>query len=205
MNLLDKKPSPEDQITSRLFYFRLARDKWKDILPHQQDAYTQDDDNDLVLHPLQHYLSHIKTMEWMIINERLCAMNHCTVIRWIRPPVGFKPRTLWSEVRSANHSATLRLLPHYILEESNFNFRYVRLWDLDIPWEKRLNYLQTVETLIRRHNLWRLIWVCTVCQLPFYGSPDYNGSILKPLYKMGHYKMVFGYKDPKSVVSKQNV
>ena len=23
--------------------------------------------------------------------------------------------------------------------------------------------------------LWRLIWVCTVCQLPFYGSPDYNG------------------------------
>ena len=23
----------------------------------------------------------------------------------------------------------------------------------------------------------RLIWVCTVCQLPFYGSPDYNGLI----------------------------
>ena len=21
----------------------------------------------------------------------------------------------------------------------------------------------------------RLIWVCTVCHLPFYGSPDYNG------------------------------
>ena len=43
--------------------------------------------------------------------------------------------------------------------------------------EKWLNYLQTVETLIRCHVLWCLIWVCTVCQLPFYGSPDYNGLI----------------------------
>ena len=64
---------------------------------------------------------------------------------------------------------------HSIYEESNFNFRYVRLWDLHIPTEKWLNYLQTVETLIRRRVLRRLIWVCTVCQLPFYGSPDYNG------------------------------
>ena len=40
--------------------------------------------------------------------------------------------------------------PHIILEASNFNFRYVRLWDLDIPREKWLNYLRTVETLIRR-------------------------------------------------------
>ena len=36
--------------------------------------------------------------------------------------------------------------PHYIREESNFNFRHVRLCDLDIPRE---NYLQTLETLIR--------------------------------------------------------
>ena len=33
--------------------------------------------------------------------------------------------------------------------------------------KKWLNYLQTVKTLIRRRILWRLIWVCTVCQLPF--------------------------------------
>ena len=45
----------------------------------------------------------------------------------------------------------------------------------NIPREKWLNYLQTVETLIKRRILWHLIWVCTVCQLPFYGSPDYNG------------------------------
>ena len=32
-----------------------------------------------------------------------------------------------------------------------------------------------METMIRRCVLRRLIWVCTVCQLPFYGSPDYNG------------------------------
>ena len=39
--------------------------------------------------------------------------------------------------------------PNYILEESDFNFRYVELCDLDIPRENWLNYLQTVETLIR--------------------------------------------------------
>ena len=43
--------------------------------------------------------------------------------------------------------------PHYILEDSNFDFRYVRLCDIDILREKWLNYLQTVETLIRRHIL----------------------------------------------------
>ena len=35
-----------------------------------------------------------------------------------------------------------------MLEESIFDFRYVRLYDVDIPKEKWLNYLQTVETLI---------------------------------------------------------
>ena len=29
--------------------------------------------------------------------------------------------------------------------------------------------MQTMETMIRRRVLRRLIWVCTVCQLPFYG------------------------------------
>ena len=32
-----------------------------------------------------------------------------------------------------------------------------------------------METLIRRRVLQHLIWVCTVCQFPFYRSPDYNG------------------------------
>ena len=41
--------------------------------------------------------------------------------------------------------------------------------------KKLLNYLQTLETLIRCRILRHLIWVCTVCQLPFCGSPDYNG------------------------------
>ena len=71
----------------------------------------------------------------------------------------------------------LNRLSHSIYWKSNFNFRYARLGYLHIPREKWLNYLQTVETLIRRHVLRHLIWVCTVCQLPFYGSPDYNGLI----------------------------
>ena len=37
-----------------------------------------------------------------------------------------------------------------MLEESIFVFGYVRLYDVDILKEKLLNYLQTVETLIRR-------------------------------------------------------
>ena len=40
-----------------------------------------------------------------------------------------------------------------------------------------------VETLIRRRILRRLIWVCTVYQLPFYGYPDYNG--LKQVHGFG--------------------
>ena len=62
----------------------------------------------------------------------------------------------------------------YIYWNWNFNFRYVRFLDLHIPREKWPNYLQTEETLIRSHVLWHLIWVCTVCQLPFYRSPYYN-------------------------------
>ena len=70
----------------------------------------------------------------------------------------------------------LNRLSHTIYWKSPISiFWYVRLWDLHIPREKWLNYLQTVETLIRRRILRPLIWVCTVCQLPFYGSPDCNG------------------------------
>ena len=54
-----------------------------------------------------------------------------------------------------------------ISDDFNFKFRYVRLRDLDIPREKRLNYLQTMETMIRCCVLQHLIWVCTLCLLPF--------------------------------------
>ena len=36
------------------------------------------------------------------------------------------------------------------MEESMFKLRYVKLFDVGIPTEKWLNYLQTVETLIKR-------------------------------------------------------
>ena len=63
------------------------------------------------------------------------------------------------------------------------------LCDLHIPREKWLNHLQTVDTLIRCHILWHLIWVCTVCQLLFLGSLDYTG--LTCTCKTGVYKVVY--------------
>ena len=47
------------------------------------------------------------------------------------------------------HCRLNELPPLYILEDSNCNFKYVRLCDLHIPREKWLNYLQTVGTQIR--------------------------------------------------------
>ena len=42
---------------------------------------------------------------------------------------------------------------------AEFLLIYVRLYDVDIPKEKWLNYLQTVDTLIRCCILRHLIWV----------------------------------------------
>ena len=69
---------------------------------------------------------------------------------------------------SSNPLKTELTLPHSILEESIFDLRYVRLYGIDISTEKRLKYLQTMETLIRRRALRCLIRVCAVCQLPFF-------------------------------------
>ena len=102
--------------------------------------------------------------------------------------------TLWNLLReigslsfSSNQSSSAHARP---ISEAT----YLVLWlkfPLSIPltWvngsddtARMLNYLQTVETLIRRRVPRRLIWVCTVCQSPFYGSPDYNGlNIQTPL------------------------
>ena len=46
-----------------------------------------------------------------------------------------------------------------ILEDPTFDFRYIRLCDLDIPREKRVIYLQTVEILIRHCILQHLIYL----------------------------------------------
>ena len=106
------------------------------------------------------------------------AWMHCLiwVLHWAHMSnSAFSQAAALIAAHSFNPLYTEQTLPHYILEESNFNFRYIRRWDLHIPREKWINYLQTVETLIRRRILRHLIWVCTDCQLPFYGSPDYNG------------------------------
>ena len=84
----------------------------------------------------------------------------------------------------------LNRLSHTIYWKSPISiFGYVWLWDLHIPREKWLNYLQTVETLIRGCVLQHLIWVCTVCQLPFYGSPNYNGLRIGEAITWGNFSL----------------
>ena len=58
---------------------------------------------------------------------------------------------------------------------------------LDIPKEKLIYYLQTVETLIRRCVLWSDL-VCNICQLPFKGSPYDKGLRCQNI--QGHYLTV---------------
>ena len=62
----------------------------------------------------------------------------------------------------------LNRLPHTTYWKSPFSILDMSGYEMyvHIPREKWLSYLQIVETLIRRRILRRLIWVCTVCQLP---------------------------------------
>ena len=68
--------------------------------------------------------------------------------------------------RSLNLLKTEKIT-QYILEESIFDLRYIRLYDIIIPKENWLNCLQTVETLIRRRFLWLLIWSAVFATYPF--------------------------------------
>ena len=79
----------------------------------------------------------------------------------------------------------LNELPYTIYWKSPILILDTSGWDLDIPREKKLNYLQTVETLVRRRILRRLIWACIVFQLPVQGSSDYNGLKRKDLLFLG--------------------
>ena len=77
---------------------------------------------------------------WRNDNERLCAMKSYTVMRWILPLVGFEPRTLWSEVRSAQppkHSKdTLgRFSINLNMEDNFYEFLFAFL-AYEVPSEK---------------------------------------------------------------------
>ena len=65
---------------------------------------------------------------------------------------------------------------------SNFNFRYTG-YEIYIFLEKNGS------TICKQWRPWSdaafwvsIIWVCTVCQIPFYGSPDYNGLMKLEMY-----------------------
>ena len=148
------------------------------------------------------------TRYWRMCHQRTKIQNDAVWVHWMVWIRVHIPRLFWhgpNDTMSAQkivkhmlknvfwHSPyypnplyTEMTLPHYmyILEESNFNFRYIQLLDLHIPREKWLIYLRTLETLIRHCILRHLIWVCTVCQLPFYGSPNYNG-LMTPCWCRG--------------------
>ena len=60
-----------------------------------------------VLHPFNSISVILR--RWKDEHERLCAMKRCLGSGRISPPAGFEPATLWSEVGSANRSATRML------------------------------------------------------------------------------------------------
>ena len=70
---------------------------------------------------------------WRYSSAHVCTVLYCT-----EPSIIILPLSLYD----FNPLYTSVDSPHYILEQSNFNFRYVCLWDLGISREKCLNYLQ---------------------------------------------------------------
>ena len=90
---------------------------------------------------------------------------------WIGSSIRLLFKCPWPELISTNPASPqlqlthcrLNRLPHTIYWKSLISILGMSGYEIDIPREKWLNYLQTVETHIRRHVLWRLIWVCTVC------------------------------------------
>ena len=80
-------------------------------------------------------------------NARKILSRHLVI--WSRKDNHSTTRTLLKYMRHLEEShetinplQTIWIHPHYLLEESNFNFRFVRLWALDIPREKWLHYLR---------------------------------------------------------------
>ena len=64
---------------------------------------------------------------------------------------------------------SLNKLSHTVNWKSPLLFRYVRLYYIDGPKEKWLNYLQTVETLIRCHIFGNCSWSALFARYLFRG------------------------------------
>ena len=101
----------------------------------------------------------VENISWSISTKECCRLRR-----------GLNPRPPCLQSDGASNWATeagcrLNRLSHTIYWKSPISILGTS-WDLHIPREKWLNYLQKVETLIRSRTLRCLIWVCTVCQLP---------------------------------------
>ena len=77
------------------------------------------------------------------------------------------PRHVFVEIKVRVYYCRLNELSHTIYLKIVIMTKYVRLCDVDIPREKWLNYLQTLETLISHLILLRMIWVSAVANNPF--------------------------------------
>ena len=99
--------------------------------------------------------------------------------------------TKWStaeKVSTLTHYI-LNRLSHAIYWKSPISVLGISGYTIKIFLDKNGQTINKLKTLIR-HRRMRLLWVCTVCQIPFYGSPDYNPTSI--LYKStaGHYRPV---------------
>ena len=85
------------------------------------------------------------------VNSSIVEFEH---IHYCKQGCQWKIKNIWSYTVcmfacfgllswKGQHIFLLNKLSRYILEESNFNFRYVRLCELDIPREKWLNDLKS--------------------------------------------------------------
>ena len=121
---------------------------------------------------------------WKGEHERLCAMKRRSGSGRISPPVGFQPATPWSEVGSANRSATRTLL---VWSESLLS-AWRKLGSLATHWVHSKDAVQT-------RRMPRLIWVfagCTVILLGFVmrrliSFISQGSSWLRDLGKSGFY------------------
>ena len=88
-------------------------------------------------------------------------VNETSVFKLLRFDCSVCPLLTYNMVKQSNYHTKLALThfrlnktnPHYLLEELNFNFRYVMLCDFDIPREKWLSYCKRKDLVQTLHNM----------------------------------------------------
>ena len=127
-----------------------------------------------VLHPFNSIS--VISRRWKGEHERLCAMKCCLGSGRILPPVGFKPATPWSEVRSANRSPTRTLL---LEEEDNFFLFLQKLSNYVSSDECQTFCIDTDLILYQKvllvcRAILKKLFVCCIPTYPTFNPPTQN-------------------------------